>query len=50
MDAKSGTYIEVCKFWYLVSKEEVHQEILDLEDNVSLREDPAKLMYLSVDG
>jgi len=42
--------LEVCKLWNLSTLLLVHEEVLDLEDQKDLTEDPQKLMVFSNDG
>ena len=41
---------EILKIWNLEKRAWVHDEILDLEDQPDLKEDPSKLMFLTQDN
>jgi hypothetical protein len=41
---------ELVKIWNMTTLKQTHEEILDLEDDPLLAEDPNKLMVLSNDG
>lgn len=47
---KEGLSKEKVKIWRLDTLSFIHEEILDLEDNPLLKEDPSKLIILSDNG
>ena len=42
--------LELCRVWNLNKLSFVFEEILDLEDNEDLKEDPSKLIFISNDN
>lgn len=45
-----GIALELIKIWKLDTLKFIHEEVLDLEDNPNLKEDPSKLIFISESG